>query len=145
MVKRYQTQLDYRFDQYKPGRYEENTLPSETIPDETMSIREIFTRYANGQNLGAPIRPLSALQNPDLPINWDKMDISERYAFAAEHKVKLTEVKKAMDDQRALNEEEQKRQAIIAEYESSKLQNELSPASSVDDAKQGRTQKQKSE
>ncbi|WNK14087.1 MAG: hypothetical protein [Microvirus sp.] len=31
-----------------PKNYEVNTLPSETIPDQNMSIREILSRYARG-------------------------------------------------------------------------------------------------
>lgn len=141
-VKWYQTVRNY---DPKKVRYEKNSLPSETIPDETMSVRELFNRYANGQNLGAPIRPLTALQNPALPINWDKMDISEKYDFAAEHKIKLTEAQKAFNQQREDNEAEENRKRIIQEYEASKQQNENSAASPVGDAKQARAQTQKPE
>lgn len=112
------------------GRPERNTLPSETIPDETMTVREIFTRYANGQNLGAPIRDASKLVNPDLPINWATMDLSEKQDFAEQHRMKLTEAKKFIDEKRAEEDEKAYKELIIAEYEASKKQaNDPAPPS----------------
>jgi hypothetical protein len=31
-----------------PKQFEQNTMPSQTIPDQTMSIKEIFRRFAQG-------------------------------------------------------------------------------------------------
>lgn len=38
-------QLDYKWEEQT---YETNAQPSQTIPDQTMSIREIIERFANG-------------------------------------------------------------------------------------------------
>lgn len=132
-MKRYKTQLDY---DYTKQRYEKNTLPSETIPDETMTVREIFQRYANGQPLNGNGRtPMTDELKAALPLNWSTMDISEKYDFAQEYKIKLTEAKKLIEENEKLESEKAYREQIIAEYEASKnAEAPNSAASPVGDA-----------
>lgn len=132
-MKRYQTQLDY---DYTKQRYEKNTLPSETIPDETMSVREIFQRYANGQPLNGNGRtPMSDEIKQNLPLNWETMDLSEKFEFAQEYKIKLTEARKMMEENKKEEDEKAYREQIIAEYEASKnSESPNSAASPVGDA-----------
>lgn len=118
---KFNTPFNYRYDERIPGRYEVNNLPSETIPDDTMSVREIFQRYANGQSLtgnGRMIMPDEV--KAAIPLNWDTLDISEKYEFAAQHNVKLTEMEKAFKAKREEEDDKTYRELIIAEYEASK-------------------------
>lgn len=61
-----------------PKKYEENDQPSQTIPSQSMSIKEILQRYARGLpvmgNAEKPIYEEDGIELPDLR----KMDISER-------------------------------------------------------------------
>lgn len=130
---KFQTPYNYN---YQEQQYEKNTLPSETIPDETMTVREIFQRYANGQPLGGNGRtPMSDELKAALPLNWDTMDISERYDFAEKHKLKLTEAQKIMQEHKQEEDEKAYKELIIAEYEASKkTESPNSAASGVPDA-----------
>lgn len=132
-MKRYQTQLDY---DYTKQRNEKNTLPSETIPDETMTVREIFQRYANGQPLNGNGRtPMTDELKAALPLNWSTMDISEKYSFAEEYKIKLTEAKRLIEENEKEENEKAYKELIIAEYEASKkTESPNSAASAVADA-----------
>lgn len=129
MFMKFRTQYNVQGEEDFPGKYEVNELPSETIPDQTMTIREIYQRYANGQPLSLSQRELSYEgTNPSLPLDWDKMDISERYEFAAQHKIKLTDL------QRRINEEKEEKEAkdledairtkILSEMEAQKTDKE---------------------
>lgn len=110
----------YNLEQFDDvtGHYEKNTLPSETVPDETMSIREIYQRYASGQPLGSVSmrEPYYEGLNPSLPLDWNKMDIHERHEFAQKHQIKLTEAKQLLQDEKKKRDEETYKELIIAEY-----------------------------
>lgn len=73
------------------------TMPSMTIPDQTLSIREILDRYARGLPLEArtPIWD----ENPDIDDYIEdprRMDLSERQQLAEEAKRELDEIKQKM-------------------------------------------------
>ncbi|QCS36951.1 hypothetical protein [Tortoise microvirus 32] len=59
-----------------PKNYEVNTQPSQTIPDQTMSVREIMDRYARGLPISAGKVPIYD-GDEDLP-DFKKMDLSEQ-------------------------------------------------------------------
>lgn len=81
---------------YNPldGR-EQNTLPSCTIPDESLSIREIFERYAQGRPLdivqrtgyyeGDDFDDYDDLDRPDV----DLVDYHERAMFEEQERARL--------------------------------------------------------
>lgn len=98
------------------GYYEHNMLPSETVPDQTLTVKEIYTRYAQGRPLGAGMHELAyeGLE-PSLPINWATMDISERHDFAAEHKIKLTELNKQLKEKKEQEETDELRETLRTE------------------------------
>lgn len=61
---------------FYPKRHEQPQGPSQTVPNQTMSLREILSRYAKGQPLpSAGIPRYSELDE----ISLAKMDISERH------------------------------------------------------------------
>lgn len=61
-----------------PDKGEKNTLPSETVPDQSMTVREIMERYARGLPLGGEKFPVYHGENtpPDLK-RMDLTDIEE--------------------------------------------------------------------
>lgn len=78
----YQTILDYN---HESQQYEENHQPSLTIPDQTMSIREIIDKYANGGVIETfnPYYGEEEDFNELLP-DFRKMDLADRQQLAEE-------------------------------------------------------------
>lgn len=60
---------------------EKNNLPSKTVPDQSMSVAEIMQRFASGLPVGGQKVPVYEGEEHDYPLNWEKMDISERHDF----------------------------------------------------------------
>lgn len=83
----------YNYDHLEhPG--ETNNLPSRTIPDQSMSIKEILDRYRRGLPLSAgkvPIWDGDEGDNPITPPNWDQMDLSEKDDYMREQARKLAQ------------------------------------------------------
>lgn len=76
------TPITYTLD--APGAKEpRNTKPSETVPNEALSIREILDRYARRQPLFASLRQGVYSDNPDIEDDdMEKLgdaDIGDRY------------------------------------------------------------------
>lgn len=63
-----------------PRNYEANTQPSLTVPDQTMTIREILVRYARGLPISGNV-PIYEGEDNDLP-DPRTMDLAERADFA---------------------------------------------------------------
>jgi len=63
-------------------QYEKNTLPSKTIPDQTLSIPELIKRYASGLPLEGHKQPIYS-DNPEDDILGGRvfasLDLSEQY------------------------------------------------------------------
>ncbi|AZL83023.1 hypothetical protein [Apis mellifera associated microvirus 36] len=91
---------------YKPGAHsfeKESDKPSETVPNEAMSIQEILTRYAKGLNPGttaireAKYDPEASHDSPDLE-KLKHADLYEKEEFMNELGSKLMDKKKAAKD-----------------------------------------------
>lgn len=88
------------------------TLPSLTVPDQTLSIRKILDRYAKGQPFSAPTR--EPIYNEDYDYdNLNHYDLTEIDDMVAEQldlqdqaNEKLSQLKKRKED--LINEEAQK-------------------------------------
>jgi len=78
-----------------PKNYEVNNDPSETVPDQTMSIRTLLDRYARGMPLGGSKEPLyqDGDEFNDLP-DPRTLDLAERQEMAELAKSELSEFKK---------------------------------------------------
>lgn len=90
-----QTELQFYKNQHNcndfPKEYEQNLLPSETIPDQSMSLHEIMRRFASGLPLGGQRVPEYDGEDDLLEgINPKTLDLSEihqiRIEFAEELK-----------------------------------------------------------
>lgn len=70
---------------WEEQKYEENNQPSQTVPDQTMSIREIIDRYANG-GIIERFEPYYGEEedfNEMLPDTY-KMDLAEKQNYFEE-------------------------------------------------------------
>lgn len=67
-----------------PG--EKNNLPSKTVPDQTMSLRELIKRFAQGLPINAAKVPLydDDPENNDLP-DPSRLDLAEREELALQY------------------------------------------------------------
>jgi len=85
---------------YNPAKHsgEINTQPSMTIPDQTMTIQEILTRYAKGLPIGGSKTPYyDGVEDPldGLP-DPRTLDISERKELEAEIRQELADKKRQL-------------------------------------------------
>lgn len=71
--------------------YEKNYKPSLTIPDQTMSIREIVDRYAKGLPIDGSRNPIWDEEN-DLP-DWRTLDLAERQELAESYQHEINTIK----------------------------------------------------
>lgn len=78
-----------------PCNYETNDLPSETVPDQTMSIRTILDRYARGLPVGGQLTPEWQEDDEynDLP-DPRTLDLAERQELKEQFTSELSELKK---------------------------------------------------
>lgn len=106
------------------NRYEpDNDLPSMTVPDQSMSIKDMIARFASGQSLNVG-REVYYEENPDfenvditLDPNFDLADVTEEQEKLA-HRASII---KANADKKAIEDAEQAkkdlRAKIIEEHE----------------------------
>lgn len=80
--------------QHHPKNYEVNNEPSETIPDQTMSIRTLLDRYARGLPIGGVKESLWQEDDEfnDLP-DPRTLDLAERQEMAELAKSELSTLK----------------------------------------------------
>jgi hypothetical protein len=71
---------------------EVNNQPSKTVPDQTMSIREILTRYAHGLPIDSGKVPI--YEGEDFHPDPSKMDLVDRQEYMESVKEELNEIKK---------------------------------------------------
>jgi len=84
-----------------PCNYEVNELPSETIPDQTMSIRTILDRYARGLPIGGQLTAEYQEDDEynDLP-DPRTLDLSERQELAIKAAEELAEIKQQINSKK---------------------------------------------
>ena len=80
-------------DQYQGKTF---TQPSKTVPDQTMSIREIFQRYAAGLPIGGNINPI---YNEDaMGINPKTLDLVDVQQLSMEAQRTKRKYQKATEE-----------------------------------------------
>lgn len=77
-----------------PKNYEEITEPSLTIPDQTLTIREILDRYARGLSIDGVKNPL--FDDEDFLPDPRTLDLEERYQLAQQFEQELSDMKKPL-------------------------------------------------
>ncbi|AXH77877.1 MAG: hypothetical protein [Microviridae sp.] len=93
-----------------PRRFEKNTQPSMTVPDQAMPMREIMRRYASGLPIAAGKVPIYEDPESDLP-DLTNMDLADRQEYIEKAAQELKEVKQRLDEKEA---EKQKKASIAA-------------------------------
>lgn len=73
-------------------KYEVNKLPSKTVPDQTMSMREIFERHVRGLPIEGVRVPVYD-ENDDMP-DPRTLDLADRQRIAEEAREEIAEIKK---------------------------------------------------
>lgn len=79
---------------------EVNTLPSKTIPDQSLSVQEIMTRFAKGLSVGGAKVPVYHGEDEYLP-EWKQMDLAEREEWINESKKDLADLKQQLNEKAA--------------------------------------------
>ena len=103
----FRTHYNYRFHDRNPLDYEHNTMPGKTLPDDSLTLREILTRYAKGAPLSVhEYNPVYHGEDVYLP-DFSKMDLSEIEAFKSEIEDNLKDTKQKFTKEQ--REREQKR------------------------------------
>lgn len=74
--------------------YETNDEPSLTVPDQTMSIKEILTRFASGLPIGGQKEPLyDESESEEYLPDPRYMDLADRQEYAEMYKQEFQEIK----------------------------------------------------
>jgi hypothetical protein len=84
-------------DQF-PKKYKEFTMPTETVPDQTLSMREILDRHARGLPVPTNIPVFEQEADiDDIMPDVRTLDLSERQAFAEQAKQELNQIKEKLN------------------------------------------------
>lgn len=84
---------NYNAEKFAPD-HEKSTKPSMTVPDQTLSLREVLRRYSQGLPINGVKVPLYD-ENPEdanLP-DISKLDLAEREELALQYAAELAELK----------------------------------------------------
>lgn len=76
--------------------YETNTQPSETVPDQTLTIPQILERYARGLPLESNKNPVYEENDPLDGIEFRTLDLSEQMDFLQETRQKVKDINKEL-------------------------------------------------
>lgn len=71
------------------------TEPSQTVPDQALTIREILKRYASGQPLGGSQEPIYEGEDGD-GIDPRRLDLAERQELEIAARQELAEIEKRL-------------------------------------------------
>lgn len=115
----------------RPVADEVNNKPSKTIPNQSMSVREIMHRFANGLPITGQKVPVYEPEDLDglVPPNWNTLDISEKHDYLAYQKAHVNDLTVKLQ-----KESHQLRQAEIEKIrkeEREKIEKELNPKTST--------------
>lgn len=77
-------------------KYEKNTKPSVTVPDQTMSLREILTRYAHGLPIDSMKTPI--YEGEEYVPDPQFMDLADREEFKKQAYREIEETKQKFEE-----------------------------------------------
>lgn len=110
-INKMENQAEFRtqWSGYHEPDMEKNTLPSKTIPDQSMSMREIIERFAKGLSMDNARVPLYD-EEDDMP-DIRTLDLAEIEEYKNEYIARMADVhekdsraKKALADKKRLDE-----------------------------------------
>jgi hypothetical protein len=93
-----------------PCNYETGFEPSQTIPDQTMSMRTLIERYTRGLPINVSQYQSTYQEGEDFDPTPDplKMDLSERMEFADQAREELNQIKEKLNTKRGKSSVEPK-------------------------------------
>lgn len=106
------------------NRLEHNHMLSRTVPDKTISLRDMITRYQSGGKVKS-FTPVYLGDANIIPPNFERMDLVERAQFAKELPHFISDSRGRLQTMRQAREAAEKEAAALAkrkEYEELKKQ-----------------------
>jgi len=82
-----------------PKNYERNTQPSKTIPDQSMSVKEIMERHARGLPTAGERVPVYFGEDEDMP-DLKKMDLAEIQELKENAALQVTQLQDKLQEQK---------------------------------------------
>lgn len=98
-----------------PQDLEKNTHPSETIPDQSMSVKEILNRYAKGLPLHSNKQVGEYYGDDQYYPDLARLDLSEKQELYRENQAKIRSLQKLMEEDEQ-KEKQKKVEAAREEY-----------------------------
>ena len=92
-------------------QYEKNSLPSLTIPDQTLSVKEIMDRFVRGLPVEGAKIPIYEGDESDLP-DLSRMDLTERHETIERIKNEVDTLKKKAQKPRVRTEDKPETQSL---------------------------------
>jgi len=87
-------------------QYEQNNEPSLTIPDQTLSIKQILQRYASGQSLEGKTPYYDESESEEYYPDPRYMDLAEREELSQNYREEIQHIKtKAKKQQEKVSDE----------------------------------------
>jgi len=96
-------------------QYEQNDEPSLTIPDQTLSIKQILERYASGQSLEGKTPYYDESESEEYYPDPRFMDLADREELSEIYKEQISEIKRKNAKQRDENKVDSNGQNIEIE------------------------------
>lgn len=83
---------------YEPSEGHYFTQPSQTVPDQAMSVREIMTRYANGQSVGGSHTEYWDENEDNIGINLKNLDLVDIQEMKKYNTKKIDKLKSDLEE-----------------------------------------------
>lgn len=101
---------------------EVNNEPSQTIPDQAMSVRELLSRYANGLPLAGSKEPIYEGEDGD-GIDPRRLDLAERQELEIAARQELAEIEERLKSSKAEKSKSKLTEQQIQDIESQDVEN----------------------
>lgn len=115
----------------KPDAGEVNVLPGKTIPEQSMSLREILKRFASGVPVGGQKVPLYEGEDLDAP-DFSRMDAVDKAQLQKELKHELSSLKGKINQAQAEEIANKKAQRLLADKAAAPIEKPLPPTAEGD-------------
>lgn len=89
-----------------PAKYAVNSQPSMTIPDQTMTVKQIMDRYAHGLDPIGQKVPMYYGEDEQMEMDINRLDLSERYQWIAQNRIRMAELRDRLQNPDKYKEQE---------------------------------------
>ena len=103
-------------------KYEVNGKPSLTVPDQTMSVRELLRRYASGLPFGGQREPIYEGEDGD-GIDPRRLDLAERQELEISARQELAEIEERLKSKKVEKSKAKLTEDQIQDIESQDVEN----------------------